>query len=71
LGHFLVSDRLTYSIIQAVGALIGTFDAAGGSFSGDGRQQLSTEEREAKRREFFKKRPLADQVLQAEAVQSE
>jgi len=55
----------------AVGALIGTFDAAGGSFSGDGRQQLSTEEREAKRREFFKKRPLADQVLQAEAVQSE
>jgi hypothetical protein len=53
-----------------IGALIGTFDAAGRSISGNGNQNLTPEEREAKRRQFFKQRPLKDQVLSMETADS-
>ncbi|CAD6575911.1 MAG: hypothetical protein CYPHOPRED_005830 [Cyphobasidiales sp. Tagirdzhanova-0007] len=48
--------------------LIGTVDAAGRSLTGDGRQNLPLESREEQRRQFFKKRPLADQVLRSDTA---
>lgn len=48
--------------LQILGASAFTFDAAGRSLSGDGRQQLSREQREEARQGHFKKRSLMDSV---------
>lgn len=55
---------------QMVGALIGTYDLTGRSITGDGRQKLSREEKEERRRKFFKQRPLGEQVLSADVAEN-
>lgn len=59
----------THRLVQIVAAAIGTFDAAGRSLAGDGRQNLPPADKAELRKQFFKKRPLADQVMQPEAAQ--
>lgn len=57
------SGRLSSSFpYQILGATTFTFDAAGRSLSGDGRQSLNREQREEARQSHFKKRPLMESV---------
>ncbi|KAL7004846.1 hypothetical protein EMMF5_005579 [Cystobasidiomycetes sp. EMM_F5] len=54
-----------------LGGLIGSFDMAGGQILGNGKQSLSTEEREERRKAFFKKRSWDSPLTQVSQVAEE